>query len=123
MGLDWSMKGMPLPHVHCSVHVCVYLKCMCFTHAHAHGLLQHEATTAMYVSVNTFRHMYMDVYAQCRNGCYQSDHMFNLTAVSIRWTGLGTGPWDWTVGLDSQKLAFILVAILTSHKLKSGRRP
>jgi len=21
-------------------------------------------------------------------------------AVSIRWTGLGTGLWDWTVGLD-----------------------
>jgi len=29
-------------------------------------------------------------------------------AVSIRWTGLGTGLWDWTVGLDSQKVALIL---------------
>jgi len=28
--------------------------------------------------------------------------------VSIRWTGLGTGLWDWTVGLDSQKVALIL---------------
>ena len=88
MGLDWSMKGMPLPHVHCSVHVCVYLKCMCFTHAHAHGLPQHATTTAMTVSVNTFRHMYMDVYAQCRNGCYQSDHMFNLTTCSISIQGM-----------------------------------
>jgi len=31
-----------------------------------------------------------------------------ITAVSIRWTGLGTGLWDWTVGLDSQKVALIL---------------
>ena len=28
-------------------------------------------------------------------------------AVSIRWTGLGTGLWDWTEGLDSQKVALI----------------
>ena len=28
-------------------------------------------------------------------------------AVSIRWTGLRTGLWDWTVGLDSQKVALI----------------
>ena len=27
--------------------------------------------------------------------------------VSIRWTGLGTGLWDWTVGLDSEKVALI----------------
>jgi len=26
-------------------------------------------------------------------------------AVSIRWTGLGTGLWDWTEGLDSQKVS------------------
>jgi len=28
-------------------------------------------------------------------------------AVSIRWTGLRTGLWDWTEGLDSQKVALI----------------
>jgi len=31
-----------------------------------------------------------------------------IMAVSIRWTGLGTGLWDWTVGLDSQKVALIV---------------
>ena len=34
-------------------------------------------------------------------------------AVCIRWTGLGTGLgtglWDWTVGLDSQKVALIIL--------------
>jgi len=34
-------------------------------------------------------------------------------AVSIRWTGLGTGLWDWTVGLDSEKVALIVSSQLT----------
>ena len=29
-------------------------------------------------------------------------------AVSIRWTGLETGLWDWTVGLDSEKVVLII---------------
>ena len=33
--------------------------------------------------------------------------LYVLTAVSIRWTGLGTGLWDWTEGLDSRKVALI----------------
>jgi len=38
----------------------------------------------------------------------ENSHLQPLTvciyrAVSIRWTGLRTGLWDWTVGLDSQK--------------------
>jgi len=79
IGLDWSMKGMPLPHVHCSVQVGVYLKCMCFTHAHAHGLITTTCNHHSYVRVCKYFQTHVHgVYAQCRNGCYRSDHMFNL---------------------------------------------
>jgi len=35
--------------------------------------------------------------------------MYIIQAVSIRWTGLGTGLWDWTEGLDSHKVALIQI--------------
>jgi len=49
-------------------------------------------------------HLYVVVDQVERHTCLSYSNM----AVSIRWTGLGTGLWDWTVGLDSQKVALIL---------------
>ena len=42
---------------------------------------------------------------------------WSVTAVSIRSTGLGTGLWDWTVGLDSEKVArsSFVVTEMTGH--------
>ena len=44
-------------------------------------------------------------------------------AVSIRWTGLGTGLWDWTKELDSRKVALKAAHTLlhVHHELNSGQ--